>query len=554
MLVTRRAVPARRSVRSSVRRLLASRRRRDRGVVAVTTAILLTVLVGCCGAVVDVGRWYLTQQQAQRAADAAASGGVVSLPGDPTAAYATAAALASSNGFPSAGGTTVTSQAVGPGGNRLSVTVRTSVNNFFLPLFGIGRTNIATTATADYVKPVQMGSPCNEFGNDPSGSAVRSSNCNATGQFWANIGSPAGTKVSGDAFTDNSCSSSTSDGCPGNVNTDFNSSGYYFTLTLTKPVTDLRVEAFDPAFVAVGDTCTLNGINANNDTKASPPASGTIYASGSSNPACTGDVSFNGVPVTTQYTLRQATSTTVALDPSTYAPMANCSTTFPGYNGDLSGIQDPAWGNGDKVKSAVRAEFRQWVPLCQPLGTTPAGTYYLQVQTSGVGADNAGGHNRFSLRAYSGTDTSAQDGISISVSQRMAIYANIPASKTTFYLARVPAASAGRTLSIALFDIGDSTGPGVVSILDPTGGSPKGCTGTGPVSGKLPSCAVTSSSSFNGRWERISVPIPATYTCDDTDPLACWYRLSYDYGTGNQPSDTTSWTASVGGSPVRLIQ
>lgn len=544
----------RRSARRAVRRLLLSRRRRDRGVVAVATALLLTVLVGCAGMVVDIGRWYLTQQQAQRAADAAATGGVVSLPGDPTKAYATATTLSGANGFPNGGGTTVTPTAVGAGGNRLNVTVRTSVNNFFLPLFGIDRTDISANATADYVAPVQMGSPCNEFGNDPSTSNVRSSTCAATGQFWANIGSPAGTKVSGDAFADNSCSSSTSDNCPGNVNTDFNASGYYYTLTLTKPVTDLRVEAFDPAFVAVGDTCTLNGINANNDTKATPPASGTIYASGASNPACTGDVSFNGVPVTTQYTLRQATSTTVARDPSTYAPMANCTITFPGYNGDLSGIQDPSWGKGDQVKTAVRAEFRQWVPLCQPGGTTPAGTYYLQVQTYGVGADTAGGHNRFSLRAYSGNDTSAQDGISFSVSQRMAIYANIPAAKTTFYLARVPSASAGRTLSIALFDIGDSTGAGIVSILDPTGKSPSGCVGSGPVTGVLATCAVTSSSAFNGRWERIAVPIPATYTCADNDPLGCWYRLSYDYGTGNQPSDTTSWTASVGGSPVRLVQ
>ncbi len=34
----------------------------------------------------------------------------------------------------------------------------------------------------------------------------------------------------------------------------------------------------------------------------------------------------------------------------------------------------------------------------------------------------------------------------------------------------------------------------------------------------------------------------------------CWVRLTYTYGSNNQPSDTTSWEASLEGDPVRLVE
>jgi hypothetical protein len=52
----------------------------------------------------------------------------------------------------------------------------------------------------------------------------------------------------------------------------------------------------------------------------------------------------------------------------------------------------------------------------------------------------------------------------------------------------------------------------------------------------------------------ISVPVPAAFTCEDLDPQKCWVRLRYTYGAGNQPSDTTSWQASLEGDPVRLVR
>lgn len=98
-----------------------------------------------------------------------------------------------------------------------------------------------------------MGSPCNEFGKDPSSASVASANCVGTGGFWANVGNRASLKRYGDAFQDGVCNGS--DGCSGATNNNYSPNGYFYTVTLAKPIANLTLEAFDPAFVAVGDVC-----------------------------------------------------------------------------------------------------------------------------------------------------------------------------------------------------------------------------------------------------------------------------------------------------------
>ena len=73
---------------------------------------------------------------------------------------------------------------------RLRVTTSMTVQDQFGILFGLGHTTISRTAVADYSGPVPMGSPCNEFGNDPESAGIKSVNCADTGMFWANVGAP----------------------------------------------------------------------------------------------------------------------------------------------------------------------------------------------------------------------------------------------------------------------------------------------------------------------------------------------------------------------------
>jgi Flp pilus assembly protein TadG len=542
---------------------LRDHRSKDAGYVAVMTALLLTILMSLAAFAVDVGHWYLVGQQEQRAADAAALAGVTNLPADQAGAFATAGKYAKVNGFahdPSGtltDPTTVTSK-LDSGSTRLRVTISRTVSNFFGSLMGVPTTTIARTAVADYAGPVPMGSPCNEFGDDPYPSGHRSTNCAYSGQFWANVGSPIAAKKSGDAYQNEVA-----------TNTDYDSNGYFYSITVPQAMTNLTIEAFDPAFIDVGDYCGATGkpdpgnlIAAKTLTypaKAVVSDPATRYANGAT-PYCTGDIRFGGAGTepTTQFTVRSPGLK--PWDPLSFPAIGGtCTQTFAGYSGDLSKALDKT--NVAAYKPDVAANFRQWKTLCT-IPSAAKGTYLIQVKTNGVGKDLANGHNRFSLRAY-GESSGENDVISLAGYYKMAMYGNTPNGTSTFYLAKVPSSAKGQLFNVRLWDIGDGAVSGsTVKVLPPAelASAPTplltfpGCTGAGVTTGALTNCQISVNSSYDGKWQTISVPIPATYTCDDASTTGCWVRLEFFYGTGSTPADTTSWTASIQGDPVRLVE
>lgn len=207
--------------------------------------------------------------------------------------------------------------------------------------------------------------------------------------------------------------------------------------------------------------------------------------------------------------------------------------------------------------ATIAKQFRQWVPLCT-MTNVKKGTYMIQVQTNGADDKTDGnGHNRFGLRAY-GASTTENANVAIAGYTKMAIYANLPSATTQFYLAQVPPTAKGQILSVRLFDVGDSSNTGTVTVLPPSdSGLTKfpTCIGTGPRTGTLTNCSIsTNSSDFQGKWQTISIPLPTTYSCDTTTATGCWVKLQFAYGSGNQPSDTTSWQAAIEGDPVRLVK
>jgi hypothetical protein len=56
--------------------------------------------------------------------------------------------------------------------------------------------------------------------------------------------------------------------------------------------------------------------------------------------------------------------------------------------------------------------------------------------------------------------------------------------------------------------------------------------------------------SGNGYAIRIEIDIPSTYDCNENDPFGCWVEMEVDYSIA--PTDTTTWSASIDGDPVRL--
>lgn len=572
-------------IRSRPRRRSAAR---DGGYIAVLSVILTPVVFGMAALTVDVGNWYFVAQDVQRAADAAALAGVTYLPGNLAQAKATALSTAAENGYTSG----VDPEPVPGQPSKLQVTITKTVTNTFGQLLGLDTTTVRRTAVANYQAPLPMGSPCNEFGNGPEpllgATNPRSSNCSAAGQYWANVGSPQATKISGDAYQDGSCSGSP-DNCTGS-NSDYNPSGYFYSVKLSAPVSNLTIQAFDAGFVSVGDLCSANfgsGTTAASYAKnqynynagtsaatASPREDPNLYASGQGTNYCTGDMLFGSTPPDTTYTIRQPVATSNPWDPTSYPVVSSCVKTFKGFSGDLytalnqykqdstgkitykSGAPVPATAGTGGYRADVASSFRQWSTLCTFSGTVPAGTYFIQVQGNAPDDDpNGNGHNRFALRAFGGSPTDNAN-IAISGYTNMAIYANLTSAQTSFYLTQVSPAAAGQVLNVRLFDIGDSTQPGTVTITPPADSNLSsfgGCTATGPTAGPLANCSITANSSYNGRWEQLSIPIPSNYSCNSGSVTGCWITLHYDYGSG-QPSDTTSWTASLDGTPVRLTQ
>lgn len=569
-----------------------ARVRREGGYIAVISVILTPVIFGIAAFTIDVGNWYSVAQSIQRAADAASLAGVTYMPGNFDQAKATALTVAAENGYTSG----IDVEPVDGAPSKLRVTITQTVNNTFGQLLGVDTETITRTSVANYQAPLPMGSPCNEFGNGPvttlNSTDPRSSNCSAAGQFWANVGSPMAPKSNGDAYQDNNCSASASgtDGCS-NGNTDYSNSGYFYSVKLSAPVTNLTIQAFDPAFVSVGDLCTSNfgsgtssayyaknqynynpGTSAATASSLEDTSSTGIYGSGQTNRYCTGDMLFNqnNTPPSTTYTIREPVATSNPWDPTSYPVVGSCTKTFDGFSGDLytalneyqqtNGVVQ--YKNGAPVlaktgtggyQDQVASEFRQWVTLCTFSGTAPAGTYFIQVQGSANAQGD--GHNRFSLRAF-GSGAADNANIAISGYTNMAIYANLNNAKTSFYLTQVSPAAAGQVLNVRLFDIGDSSAPGTVTIKPPADSnlsSFSSCTGTGPTSGALTNCSITANSSYNGKWEQISIPIPKGFTCNSSIVTGCWITLTYDYGSG-QPNDTTSWTANLDGTPVRITE
>jgi len=524
------------------------------GYVAIMTALLLFVFMGLAAFAVDIGNWYVVGQQEQRAADAAALAGVTKLPEDlnsATGAIKTAGVFSKTNGF--ADGVNRTTVTAGLDGRptRLRVTVTRTVANIFGPLMGVPNTTISRTAVADYAGPVPLGSPCNEFGDDPDPAGHRSSNCTGAAQFWANVGSPLAPKGNGDAYQNDMA-----------TNTDYDPNGYFYTVTVRQAGINLNIEAFDPALIDVGDTCGSNNLaNAKNlpTSKTVVTDPGTRYKDGTS-PAtyCTGDVRYGGTgDVQTQFIVRSPGLN--PWNPLSFPPVGGtCSQTFAGYSGDLNVALDKTAGAG--YKPLVAANFRQWKTLCT-IPNAAIGTYLIQVKTNGllngVGNDLASGHNRFALRAY-GASPAENDSISVAGYDKMAMYANTPSGTTKFYLAKVPSGAKGQLFNVSLWDIGDGAGPGsTVTVLPPLETNPStfsGCTGAGVQIGALPGCKINVSSSFNAQWQTISVPISSSYACLDLVTTGCWVRLQFEYGSPSTPMDTTSWTASIEGDPVRLVQ
>lgn len=583
-----------------------ARRRDEVGATAILVALFFSFIALPLGAVsVDVARLYVELERVQAAADAAATAGVTFMPDDFAKAKARAIEIAEDNGFPNSGTSSVQVVA-GAKPTQLKVTVSSTVKNAFARTFGVPESTMSRSAVADYNGPAPMGSPCNTFGNEPLGASNRGTTSGTVlsaplladctnPQFWANIAGPGWPKGNGDQYMTRTCSGVV-DGCTGSRNDEFDPRGYFYIVRVGAGAVGrtIKIELYDPAFVEVGDFCERGptGSAVNNDTWNAYTRTDSItrykvQAEGSTNSMCTGDVMSGSVPTVTSFGLR---GTTVTNDPRLAPPITTCARQYPGYalssvtTNNIKGTGGSRTGVSTVVANDnLTKVFRQWVPFCSFVPAVE-GDYYLQVRTNvalntstpdgeggykgnqavfnqtgdntAVGGDGA---NRYAVRAHAVGATAGS--ISVSAFERMPIYANATGASTEFNLVRIIPAAASKTLVFSFFDVGEGASGGKMKVIPPAdsnmGSTISGCVGTGKFNGNLTNCEITGISSaagWNGRSQDIRVPIPNTYTCDTTTPGGCWFKVVVAFGPGKSVNDSTTWTASIDGEPVRLIE
>lgn len=514
---------------------------------------MILPLVGFTGFAIDLGAWYGRAAQIQRAADAAALAGVQKLPNLP-AAVATAQAVAAQNGFVNgADGITVTAVQVPDINAKMSVTITdSSADQFFTNMFR-PNVSISRTGTAQFLKPLQMGSPKNYLGTGTlymEGGSFREN-------FWLAASGGCSSKENGDRILARSDANFPSSGfvCSGGstvVNPEYDSNGYYYAIELAENLSGtLYVQLYDYGY------CT-------------------------SGPAGDSTGSF-----TTSYQLRSNDS----LDPRATTPI------------------------GSKLNGNNNNGCSTWTTL-GTINNPTKGTYFVQV-TSSVGSGGRNGTNGFGIRAYTGSSWSACTATASEANAGVAYKSNCPkvygygamgvqadasSNPATFYLTQVEGHDYdNKQLLLELWDPGE--GARAIQIIDPNGnttpftwevacynGMPATASGcadgtwapTGGWSGSSTTISgigtnaldLAGSKYLNGSGSLVNNPDPQpgphrtsnwkysdrllklTIQLPNDIPAAygtnSWFKIRYTT-FGSSVTDRTTWSATIQGAPVRLI-
>lgn len=475
----------------------------ERGAALIWTALAMTAILGAAAFAVDLGWIYLNATRLQAAADSAALAGVVNLPGYPGEAENDAVTAATNNGFaPGAGGATLTDAILSD--NEYQVTLEADVPTFFLSVLGFDSMPTSRTAVAEYVKPVKLGSPENQFGGPGQ-------------DFWASVNGQYTDREQGDPYATRCIEADTGSSSPGcsTANPWFRDGGYYYAVEVAPGASGLQLEIYDPGHYVSG-------------------GSGN-YRDGTSSP---GDTSW--------YFAEWGSRRGVNLEARLYAPDATPSD--PTDNSAL--LCSNSWGNvGDSSLSNSQRNahgYQSWRSVCSgPVGAPTAGIWVLQIPPP-----QWEGATKFAIRAT----TSGGPAPKVYGLLDMSIHVNDDDGAPQPYLAEVRPEHAGKTLKVDIFDLGESSTM-TMKILDNTG-SVVQCTydsTKGAGRSLLGPCSLNVGGAvFDKHWLYLSIPIPADYDCDPTQTYDCWWKI--DVSNMSSPRDRTTWTARITGDPVRLIE
>lgn len=481
----------------------------DRGAALVWMAGSLVTLLAVSAFAVDLGWFYLNNSRLQSAADAAALAGVVNLPGFPDTATADAETAAGVNGFPVPAEATLTDAILAD--NEYQVELRAEVSTFFLKVIGFDTFAMSQEATAQYIKPVRLGSPSNQFGGPGD-------------NFWAAINGRYTEIQQGDPYA-SECITHNGDGgpfgCSGATNTEFRPGGYYYAVEVGAGSSDLSVEFYDGGHFVESVGC----VSGNS-------ASGTSDPSDTSWRPCWSDRGVN-----LEYVLYEPDST--PSDPSDNTSDV-CSDTFPAYFTDSPSFTQRNNGHYNRWNGPNN---------CSVGGSLIPGIYVLQLPPPLYE-----GSSKFGIRANVGTGPTPK----VYGLLDMSIHVNFTSNQAEPYLAEVRPEHAGKTLELDIWDLGDAPGDeedAWITFFEADGSRPD-CSWTstnGESDPDVTNCRIdVGDQRFNAEWLYVQIPIPNDYTCDPDGALpACWWKIQIN--SALQPTDRTTWTGRITGDPVRLI-
>lgn len=502
----------------------------DKGVTLPLVALMMVTLLGLAAFAVDLGWFYLNASRIQRTADASALAGVIHMPSDLTEASVVAHEIAQSNGYQDleiAGVyPTVDVSGVMFQPSQLRVTVTDQVPTFFLKVFGMSSQIITRSAQSEFVPPLPLGSPDNQFGNscDP-----REPGCINQPNFWANIHGKYTDTGMGDAFSPYCSDNSGSASCTKNAS--FRERGYLYGIEAPSGQT-FSVEFMDMAFHNTSGT-PLVDTHDNHRTGDRGCESGAW--GNSTNPEC-------GQTVTATLYAPDPTP----LDISTNTPI--CTHTF---------TPQPQVPANDPYTWQVPGSGG--LPGCFSVTSALAGTYVLQIRVEEPSQASYSGLNRYSLRV---TPAAARRLFGLG---DISLYNNFTGSSSEFYLAEVSGIYQGKTFVIELYDPGDAENnvSNIIQFVGPDGTvfptceakgrdsvndawTPLNTPGNGPNPSPCQINATRPANDFNAKWLQITIELPSDYSC-----VSCWWKVRYNY-SGNT-NDTTTWRAYILGNPIHLI-
>jgi hypothetical protein len=499
-------------------------RRGEHGYVLVLTALVLPALMLMAAFAVDLGSWYARAAQLQRGADAAALAGVVWMPNNFDKAEDEAIAAATRNGLVHGeGNVTVTVSRVPQQPQQLQVTIVDADAEAYFGQVVLDHITLSRTAVARFVLPIPLGSPLNGFGNQglPPSAAVTDEHP----QFWAAINAPYTGKQQGDPYATKCVRPSSTTSCVSD-NDEYRESGYLYAITVpeTEVGKTLTVEVFDAPF---------------------RPRTGGVAE---------GYVDFGGQTNGPYISYELFDADVTPLDNTDNPPLVGTGRCLNSSPGRL--LSAPATNAG---------QVEKWSTVCEVVANK-SGVFPFRVKSSNhpaPGVDRASATAHYAVKAtLSGTVQPR-----VYALNDMSIYTGGEATPTAlgsssdFYLAEVEPVYAGKQLVIELYDPGDgSLGNFYVSILQPDG-TVASCTysdTSGTLSTTPDACRIQtrvnsagSPNVYDGKWLKIVVSLPTTYTCTTGD---CWWKVKYEFRDFARPTDRTVWRANVTGDPVGLVR